>query len=142
MAELVDAPSSGGGARKGVEVRVLFWAPFFTALYKERAFRSMKTVDLNVRPVFHYSEQRVRAHVFLCMLAYYVEWHMRARLKPMLFDDEFINAAHAAKPSAVAKTPRSTHAKAKDATGLAEDGIPVHSFRTLMQDLGAYSAPS
>lgn len=108
----------------------------------ERAFRSIKTVDLHVRPVFHYSAERVRAHVFLCMLAYYIEWHMRARLKPMLFDDEFINAAHAAKPSAVAKTPRSTHAKAKDATGLAEDGIPVHSFRTLMQDLGAYSAPS
>ena len=53
----------------------------------ERAFRSMKTVDLQVRPVFHYSEQRVRAHVFLCMLAYYVQWHMRARLQPMLFDD-------------------------------------------------------
>ena len=78
------------------------------------------------------------------MLAYYVEWHMRARLKPMLFDDEFIDAAHATKPSAVAKTPRSTHAKAKDATGLAEDGIPVHSFRTLMQDLGtlAYNITS
>lgn len=102
----------------------------------ERAFRSIKTVDLQVRPVFHYSAERVRAHVFLCMLAYYVEWHMRARLKPMLFDDEFIDAAHATKPSAVAKTPRSTHAKAKDATGLADDGIPVHSFRTLMQDLG------
>ncbi|MBK7237596.1 MAG: transposase [Sterolibacteriaceae bacterium] len=58
-------------------------APDAVAAYKslaqvERAFRSMKTVDLNVRPVFHYSEQRVRAHVFLCMLAYYVEWHMRA----------------------------------------------------------------
>ena len=102
----------------------------------ERAFRSIKTVDLQVRPVFHYNADRVRAHVFLCMLAYYVEWHMRARLKPMLFDDEFIDAAHATKPSAVAKTPRSTHAKAKDATGLADDGIPVHSFRTLMQDLG------
>lgn len=102
----------------------------------ERAFRSIKTVDLQVRPVFHYNADRVRAHVFLCMLAYYVEWHMRARLKPMLFDDEFIDAAHATKPSAVAKTLRSTHAKAKDATGLADDGIPVHSFRTLMQDLG------
>jgi hypothetical protein len=59
----------------------------------ERAFRSIKTVDLKVRPVFHYSAERVRAHVFLCMLAYYVEWHMRRRLKPMLFDDEFIDAA-------------------------------------------------
>ena len=56
----------------------------------ERAFRSMKTVDLKVRPIFHYTEQRVRAHVFLCMLAYYVEWHMRERSKPMLFDDEYL----------------------------------------------------
>ena len=61
---------------------------------------------------------------------------MRARLKPMLFDDEFIDAAQLAKPSAIAKTPRSAHAKAKDATGLAEDGVPVDSSRTLMQDLG------
>jgi transposase len=102
----------------------------------ERAFRSIKTVDLHVRPVFHYSAERVRAHVFLCMLAYYVEWHMRARLKPMLFDDEFIEQAQAAKPSAVAKAQRSAHAKAKDATGHADDGMPLHSFRTLMQDLG------
>ncbi|OIP10573.1 MAG: hypothetical protein AUK49_03755 [Betaproteobacteria bacterium CG2_30_68_42] len=63
------------------------------AVYKslahvERAFRSIKTLDLNVRPVFHYNETRVRAHVFLCMLAYYVEWHMCARLKPVLFDEE------------------------------------------------------
>ena len=62
----------------------------------ERAFRSIKTVDPDVRRVFHYSASRARAHVFLCMLAYYVEWHMRARLKPMPFDDEFIEAARAA----------------------------------------------
>lgn len=101
----------------------------------ERAFRSIKTVDLHVRPVFHYSASRVRAHVFLCMLAYYVEWHMRDRLKPMLFDDEFIKDTQSTRPSAVAKAQRSSHAKNKDATQRADDGLPLHSFQTLMQDL-------
>ena len=101
----------------------------------ERAFRSIKTVDLHVRPVFHYSEQRVRAHVFLCMLAYYVEWHMRARLKPILFDDEQIEQASASRASPVAKAIRSEHAKAKDASKCADDGLPLHSFHTLLQDL-------
>ena len=101
----------------------------------ERAFRSMKTVDLHVRPVFHYNAQRVRAHVFLCMLAYYVEWHMRERLKPMLFDDEYLEEASASRASPVVKAVRSEHAKAKDASKLADDGLPLHSFRTLLQDL-------
>jgi len=101
----------------------------------ERAFRSLKTVDLQVRPVFHYSEQRVRAHVFLCMLAYYVEWHMRERLKPILFDDEFIEQASATRVSPVAKAVRSDHAKTKDATKRSKDGLPLHSFRTLLLDL-------
>lgn len=101
----------------------------------ERAFRSIKTVDLHVRPVFHYSEQRVRAHIFLCMLAYYVEWHMRERLKPILFDDEFIEQARTTRVSAVAKAVRSDHAKSKDAAKRSEDGLPLHSFRTLLQDL-------
>jgi hypothetical protein len=102
----------------------------------ERAFRSMKTVDLQVRPVFHYSEQRVRAHVFLCMLAYYVEWQMRARLKSMLFDDEQLDEANASRASAVVKAVRSDHAKAKDASKVADDELPLHSFRTLLKDLG------
>jgi transposase len=102
----------------------------------ERAFRSMKTVDLHVRPVFHYTAARVRAHVFLCMLAYYVEWHMRARLKPMLFDDEHLDEAGAARASPVAKAIRSAHALAKDARRIADDGLPLHSLRTLLQDLG------
>jgi hypothetical protein len=102
----------------------------------ERAFRSMKTVDLQVRPVFHYTAERVRAHVFLCMLAYYVEWHMRDRLKPVLFDDEHLDQASASRPSPVAKAVRSEHAKAKDASKIADDGLPLHSFRTLLQDLG------
>ena len=115
--------------------------PAAVAAYKslahvERAFRSIKTVDLNVRPVFHYSEQRVRAHVFLCMLAYYVEWHMRARLKPMLFDDEHLDEASASRASPVLKALRSEQAKAKDASKHADDGLPLHSFRTLLRDLG------
>jgi hypothetical protein len=110
-------------------------AAYKSLAHVERAFRSMKTVDLHVRPVFHYSEQRVRAHVFLCMLAYYVEWHMRERLKPMLFDDEHLEEASAARASPVAKALRSEHAKAKDASKTAEDGMPLHSFRTLLQDL-------
>ena len=101
----------------------------------ERAFRSIKTVDLQVRPVFHYSAERVRAHVFLCMLAYYVEWHMRSCLKPMLFDDEWIQETQSSRPSAVAKAQRSSHAKHKDATRCADDGLPLHSFQTLLQDL-------
>ena len=115
--------------------------PAAVAAYKslahvERAFRSIKTVDLNVRPVFHYSEQRVRAHVFLCMLAYYVEWHMRSRLKPMLFDDEHLDEASASRASPVLKAVRSKQAKAKDASKTAADGTPLHSFRTLLKDLG------
>jgi hypothetical protein len=111
-------------------------AAYKSLAHVERAFRSMKTVDLNVRPVFLYSESRVRAHVFLCMLAYYVEWHMRQRLKPMLFDDEQLDEASATRSSAVAKAVRSEHAKTKDASRCADDGLPLHSFRTLLKDLG------
>jgi len=110
-------------------------AAYKSLAHVEQAFRSMKTVDLQVRPVFHYSERRVRAHVFLCMLAYYVQWHMRARLKPMLFDDEHLDEANASRASAVTKAVRSKQAKAKDASKQAEDGLPVHSFRTLLKDL-------
>jgi hypothetical protein len=115
-------------------------AAYKSLAHVERAFRCMKTIDLHVRPVYHYSTERVRAHVFLCMLAYYVEWHMRERLKPMLFDDEFIEPT-AARASPVTKALRSDHAKAKDASKTADDGLPLHSFRTLLQDLGtlAYS---
>jgi transposase len=114
--------------------------PAAVAAYKrlarvDRAFRSIKTVDLNVRPVFHYSEPRVRTHVFLCMLAYHVQWHMRARLKPMLFDDQHQHEASASRASPVAKAIRFEHAKAKDARQLADDGLPLHSFRTLLNDL-------
>lgn len=110
-------------------------AAYKSLAHVERAFRSLKTVNLNVRPIFHYTEQRVRAHVFLCMLAYYVEWHMRARLKPMLFDDECLLEASATLASPVAKAVRSEQAKAKDASKRAQDGLPLHSFRTLLKDL-------
>jgi len=101
----------------------------------ERAFRSLKTIDLKVRPIFHWLADRVRAHVFLCMLAYYVEWHMREKLSPILFDDHNREMAEASRESIVAPAPRSAEAKAKDFTKRTEDGFPVHSFRTLLTDL-------
>ena len=101
----------------------------------ERAFRCIKTVDLQVRPVHHWLADRVRAHVFLCMLAYYLEWHMRQRLAPMLFDDTDKEAAEALRKSVVAQAQRSPAAVKKQTTGLTEDGLPVHSFRSLLVDL-------
>jgi len=101
----------------------------------ERAFRSMKTMDMHIRPIHHRLADRVRAHVFLCMLAYYVEWHMRQALAPILFDDEQPEAGEALRSSVVAPAQRSPHAKAKAASKMTEDGMPVHSFRTLLMDL-------
>lgn len=101
----------------------------------ERAFRSFKGVDLKVRPVHHRLEGRVRAHVFLCMLAYHVEWHMRRALAPMLFDDHDPAAAQAARSSPVAPARRSNAARAKAGTKRTPDGLPVHSFRSLLGDL-------
>jgi hypothetical protein len=101
----------------------------------ERAFRCIKTVDLHVRPVYHWLADRVRGHVFLCMLAYYVEWHMRQCLAPMLFDDTDKDAAEAQRRSVVAQAKRSTAAVKKQTTGVTADGLPVHSFRSLLADL-------
>ena len=101
----------------------------------EHAFRSLKTVDLKVRPIFHRTAERVRAHVLLCMLAYYVEWHMRARLGPLLFDDHDPGSAQAARPSIVAPAQVSEAAKAKTRSKRTAAGQPVHSFRTLLGDL-------
>lgn len=101
----------------------------------ERAFRCIKTVDLQVRPVYHWLADRVRAHVCLCMLAYYLEWHMRQRLAPMLFDDTDKQAAESMRASVVAQAQRSPAAVSKQTTGLTEDGLPVHSFRSLLADL-------
>jgi transposase len=101
----------------------------------ERAFRCVKTVDLHVRPVYHWLADRVRAHVFLCMLAYCLEWHMRQRLAPMLFDDTDKEAAEALRSSVVAQAQRSSAAVTKQTTGSTPDGLPVHSFRSLLADL-------
>ena len=101
----------------------------------ERAFRSLKTVDLKVRPVFHRSAERVRAHVLLCMLAYYVEWHMRQRLSPMLFDDEDREGAEAARTSIVAPARVSDTAESKARTKRTAEGDPVQSFHTLLAGL-------
>lgn len=102
----------------------------------ERAFRSMKTVDLKVRPIYHRRPERVRAHVLLCMLAYYVEWHMRDKLAPVLFDDHDPAAAAAQRESAVQAAQRSPAARAKAASKRTVDGLPVHSFRGLLAELG------
>jgi len=102
----------------------------------ERAFRSLKTVDLKVRPIHHRLADRVRAHVLLCMLAYYVEWHMRRALSPMLFDDDDKQGADLRRDSIVAPAKRSARAEWKAQTKRSpDDGSPVHSFQTLLQDL-------
>jgi hypothetical protein len=103
----------------------------------ERAFRSLKTVDIHLRPIFHWTAARVRAHVMLCMLAYHVEHHMRAKLAPMLYDDTDHQAAAAMRTSIVAKAARSEAAIRKQTTGRTDDGLPVHSFQTLA-DLATY----
>jgi hypothetical protein len=101
----------------------------------ERAFRSLKSVDLKIRPIHHHLEDRVRTHVFLCMLAYYVEWHMRRALAPILFDDHDPAAGQALRTSIVAPAQRSAAAADKAQNRRTEDGLPVHSFQTLLQDL-------
>jgi transposase len=101
----------------------------------ERAFRCLKTVDLHIRPIFHWTAPRVRAHVLLCMLAYYVEFHMRQLLAPILFDDHDRAAAAAERTSIVAPAKRSPAAKRKVASRRTDDGWPVHSFHSLLGDL-------
>jgi hypothetical protein len=101
----------------------------------ERAFRSFKLVDLKVRPIYHRLADRVRTHIFLCMLAYYVEWHMRAALAPLLFDDDDKASASSYRATVVAPAQRSQKAQKKAAHKLTEDGLPVHSFQSLLADL-------
>ena len=101
----------------------------------ENAFRSLKTVDLKVRPINHYNADRVRCHIFLCMLAYYVEWHMRQALKPMLFDEDDPQAARQARSDVVETKKPSPSAQAKAKTKTTPEGYPVHSFQTLLTDL-------
>jgi hypothetical protein len=101
----------------------------------ERAFRTLKTVQLKVRPIHHRLPDRVRAHVLLCMLAYYVEWHMHQALAPILFEDDDKAAGEALRKSVVAPSQRSPKARRKAATKRTDDDEPVHSFDTLLADL-------
>jgi hypothetical protein len=99
----------------------------------ERAFRSMKTIDLHVRPIHHWLEDRVRSHIFLCMLAYYVEWHIREAWRPLMFADEDLNRKSVRDPVAPARRSEAALTKAENHT--LDDGSPAHSFRTLLHEL-------
>jgi transposase len=100
----------------------------------ERVFRTMKGVDILVRPIFHHMEDHVRSHIFICTLAYYVEWHMRKALAPMLFDDEELPALRRTRPP-VKPAKSSSSANRKKSAKLTSDGFPVHSFKTLLAEL-------
>lgn len=101
----------------------------------ERAFRCIKTVDLQLRPIYHHNDDRIRAHVFLCMLSYYVEWHLRSRLRDVLFDDCDRESAQTSRLTPVGAAVRSEAARRKDATRITEQGYPVQSFQDLLRDL-------
>jgi transposase len=101
----------------------------------ERAFRCLKTVDLHVRPIYHRLDSRVRAHVLLCMLAYYVEWHMRQALAPLLFAEDDPAAAARRRGSPVQPATPSESAERKALTKRSADDQPVHHFRGLLDHL-------
>ena len=100
----------------------------------ERAFRTLKGLDLRIRPIHHRNETRVRAHIFLCLLAYYVEWHMRRALAPLLFDDEALPQARQQRDPVLPAQP-SEAVQRKKLERINGDGLPIHSFRTLMAEL-------
>ena len=101
----------------------------------ERAFRSLKTSQLQLRPVYVYSEDHVRAHVLLCLLAYYLEWHLRQRLAPLLFEEQDRETARRRRNSPVEPAQVSDSTQAKAASKQTADGLPVHSLTTLLADL-------
>ena len=101
----------------------------------ERLFRTLKGIDILVRPIHHHQEKRVRAHIFLCVLAYDVEWHMRQALAPLLFDDEELEQRRQTRDP-VAPAQPSPAAQQKKARRLTVDGLPIHSFHTLLAALG------
>jgi hypothetical protein len=98
----------------------------------EFAFRCYKTIDLNVRPIYHWKTERVKGHIFLCMLAYYVEWHMKEKLKSMLFEDEELEVISEENLNFVI----SKSAKGKKKKKRNKENDKIHSFRTLLSDLG------
>ncbi len=101
----------------------------------ERAFRTLKGIELQIRPIYHRTENRVRAHIFLCFLAYLVEWHLRQALAPLLFDDEEI-VTERKNRDPVAPAQPSDGARRKKAARVTEDALPIHSFTTLLAELG------
>ena len=106
----------------------------------ERAFRCLKSVDLKVRPIHHRRPDRVRAHILLCVLAYYVEWNMRKDLAPLLFDDHDPDTADSLRTSVVRPAQRSPAARNKAARKRTHDDLPVHSFRSLLTELSTFTA--
>jgi transposase len=100
----------------------------------ERLFRTLKGIDLRVRPIRHRTAAHVRAHVFLCTLAYYIEWHLRRALAPLLFDDEELPEERKRRDP-VAPAQPSASARSKKATRVTDDGLPVHSYQTLLEEL-------
>ena len=101
----------------------------------EQGFRCLKGIDIRVRPIHHREDPRVRAHLFLCLLAYYVEWHMRRALNPLLFDDQELTANRKTRDP-VAKAEPSPSSRRKKVERTTPDGLPVHSFNTLLEELG------
>lgn len=100
----------------------------------ERAFRCLKGIDVRVRPIYHRTDDHVRAHIFLCMLAYYVEWHLRRVWAPLLFEDETLPRDRQTRDP-VAPAPPSAAVRQKKAQRYTPDGLPVHSFDTLLAEL-------
>ena len=100
----------------------------------ERAFRCLKGIDLRVRPIYHRTEDRVRGHIFLCLLAYYLEWHLRHAWAPLLFEDETLDRDRQTRDPVAPATP-SEAVRNKKVTRQTADGLPVHSFDTLMATL-------
>jgi len=114
-------------------------APDIVRTYKsladvERLFRTLKGIDLKIRPIFHRIDPRVRAHIFLCLLAYYVEWHMRQTLAPLLFDDETLSDDRRRRDPVAPAKPTAA-ARRKKTVRQTPDGLPLHSFHTLLKDL-------
>ena len=101
----------------------------------ERAFKTLKSIDLQVRPIYHHLERRVKAHLFLCMLAYYVEFHLRQAWQGLLYHDELGSQ----RKTPVAPVEPSADGKAKKATGRSKDGLPLQTFSGLLRSLGALS---
>jgi transposase len=101
----------------------------------ERVFRTFKGLDIRIRPIHHRTEERVRAHIFICLLAYYVEWHLRQALAPLLFDDETL-ASDRKQRDPVAPAEPSAAAKKKKVSRVTENGLPIHSFKTLVAEMG------